>query len=85
MATTEALAPYSLPQEFLDQISPEDFDWCRRCGAHLLFDYHDQALPALLAQAAPPAAGSPRTAPGRAPYFYEESNWVDDMELGAAA
>jgi endoglucanase len=25
-----------------------------------------------------------QTAPGRAPYFYEESNWVDDMELGAA-
>jgi hypothetical protein len=26
-----------------------------------------------------------QTAPGRAPYFYEEDNWVDDMELGAAA
>jgi endoglucanase len=25
-----------------------------------------------------------QTAPGRAPYFYEEENWVDDMELGAA-
>ncbi len=25
-----------------------------------------------------------QTAPGRAPYFYEEDNWVDDMELGAA-
>jgi hypothetical protein len=24
-----------------------------------------------------------QTAPGRAPYFYEEANWVDDMELGA--
>ena len=23
-------------------------------------------------------------APGHAPYFYEEDNWVDDMELGAA-
>jgi hypothetical protein len=23
-------------------------------------------------------------APGRAPYFYEEDNWADDMELGAA-
>ncbi|MFL5486200.1 MAG: glycoside hydrolase family 9 protein, partial [Gemmatimonadaceae bacterium] len=23
-------------------------------------------------------------APGRAPYFYEEDNWVDDMELAAA-
>ncbi|GLC26847.1 glycoside hydrolase family 9 protein [Roseisolibacter agri] len=25
-----------------------------------------------------------QTAPGSAPYFYEEDNWVDDMELGAA-
>ncbi len=25
-----------------------------------------------------------QTAPGRSPYFYEEENWVDDMELGAA-
>jgi endoglucanase len=24
-----------------------------------------------------------QTAPGRAPYFYEEDNWVDDMQLGA--
>jgi endoglucanase len=25
-----------------------------------------------------------QTAPGNAPYFYEEDNWTDDMELGAA-
>ena len=25
-----------------------------------------------------------QTAPGRSPYFYEEENWVDDMELAAA-
>ena len=25
-----------------------------------------------------------QTAPGRAPYFYEEENWVDDLELAAA-
>ncbi|HET6680395.1 MAG TPA: glycoside hydrolase family 9 protein [Gemmatimonadaceae bacterium] len=25
-----------------------------------------------------------QTAPGGAPYFYEEDNWLDDMELGAA-
>jgi len=24
-----------------------------------------------------------QTAPGTAPYFYEEENWVDDMELAA--
>ena len=26
-----------------------------------------------------------QTAPNLAPYFYEEDNWVDDMELGAAS
>jgi hypothetical protein len=25
-----------------------------------------------------------QTAPARSPYFYEEDNWVDDMELGAS-
>jgi hypothetical protein len=25
-----------------------------------------------------------QTAPGTSPYFYEEDNWVDDMELGAS-
>ncbi len=29
--------------------------------------------------------GVAQTAPNRARYFYEEDNWVDDMELGAAA
>lgn len=29
--------------------------------------------------------GSAQTAPMKARYFYEEDNWVDDMELGAAA
>ncbi|MHC2992373.1 glycoside hydrolase [Pontibacter sp. HJ8] len=29
--------------------------------------------------------GVTQTAPNRAPYFYEEDNWVDDMQLGAAA
>jgi endoglucanase len=29
--------------------------------------------------------GVSQTAPCKAPYFYEEDNWVDDMELGAAA
>jgi peptidoglycan/xylan/chitin deacetylase (PgdA/CDA1 family) len=29
--------------------------------------------------------GVAQTAPNLAPYYYEESNWVDDMELGAAA
>jgi endoglucanase len=29
--------------------------------------------------------GYTQTAPGRAPYFYEEENWTDDMELAIAA
>nr|WP_293836471.1 glycoside hydrolase family 9 protein [uncultured Arsenicibacter sp.] len=29
--------------------------------------------------------GACQTAPGRAPYFYEEDNWTDDMELAAVA
>jgi endoglucanase len=29
--------------------------------------------------------GVSQTAPNKAPYFYEEDNWVDDMELGASA
>ncbi|MDT7827770.1 glycoside hydrolase family 9 protein [Pricia sp. S334] len=29
--------------------------------------------------------GVSQTAPGRAPYFYEEENWVDDMELAASS
>jgi endoglucanase len=28
--------------------------------------------------------GACQTAPARSPYFYEEDNWADDMELGAA-
>jgi hypothetical protein len=28
--------------------------------------------------------GACQTAPGTAPYFYEEDSWADDMELGAA-
>jgi hypothetical protein len=28
--------------------------------------------------------GACQTAPGRAPYFYEEDSWADDMEVGAA-
>ena len=29
--------------------------------------------------------GVSQTAPGRAPYFYEEENWLDDMELAASS
>jgi hypothetical protein len=52
---------------------------------------HDPAFADTLARKARSAyqAGRDRpgvcqTAPGRAPYFYEEGNWVDDMELAAA-
>jgi endoglucanase len=59
-------------------------------GARLLAP-EDSAFAALLARKAATAyelgrryPGACQTAPGGAPYFYEEDNWVDDMELGAA-
>ncbi len=59
-------------------------------GAQLLAPDH-RALADTLARKARGAyalgeryPGTCQTAPGRAPYFYEEDNWVDDMELGAA-
>lgn len=59
-------------------------------GAMLLAP-RDSAFAAVLAQKAEAAyqlgrahPGVCQTAPGRAPYFYEEDNWSDDMELGAA-
>jgi len=52
---------------------------------------HDDTLSILLRRKAVAAytagrrlPGVCQTAPGRAPYFYEEDNWVDDMELAAA-
>jgi hypothetical protein len=59
-------------------------------GAQLLQE-RDPAFAALLRQKATSAyelgrkyPGACQTAPASAPYFYEEDNWVDDMELGAA-
>lgn len=52
---------------------------------------HDPAFADTLARKARTAyqagrddPGTCQTAPGRAPYFYEEGSWVDDMELAAA-
>ncbi|MEO7768270.1 MAG: glycoside hydrolase family 9 protein, partial [Ferruginibacter sp.] len=45
-------------------------------------NYHRKALEAFRFALKKP--GVTQTAPGRAPYFYEEDNWVDDMELAAA-
>jgi endoglucanase len=45
--------------------------------------YLDKAVDAY--QYALKKPGVTQTAPGRAPYFYEEDNWVDDMELASAA
>jgi endoglucanase len=42
----------------------------------------DQAVTAYKFGRAGP--GACQTAPGRAPYFYEEDNWTDDMELASA-
>jgi len=57
-----------------------------------LFAEADPALAARLAEKAEAAyalgrahPGVCQTAPARAPYFYEEENWADDMELAAAA
>lgn len=56
-----------------------------------LFAATDSAFAGLLARKARAAydlgrryPGACQTAPGGSPYFYEEDNWVDDMELGAA-
>jgi endoglucanase len=56
-----------------------------------LFAPRDSAFAALLRRRARAAfrvgitsPGVCQTAPGRAPYFYEEDNWHDDMELAAA-
>src|SRR5690606_1750569 len=56
-----------------------------------LFSARDSAFAAILASKARAAyelgrryPGACQTAPGGAPHFYEEDNWVDDMELGAA-
>lgn len=60
-------------------------------GALLMTDV-DPALAATLREKAAMAyrvgkasPGACQTAPGVSPYFYEEDNWADDMELGAAA
>lgn len=60
--------------------------------ASQLYEQKDKALAELLKQKAVSAyklglgkPGVSQTAPNGAPYFYEEDNWVDDMELGSAA
>ncbi|SIR34401.1 glycoside hydrolase family 9 protein [Pontibacter lucknowensis] len=57
-----------------------------------IYSTKDQRLSNLFGQKAQSAyklglakPGVAQTAPNRAPYFYEEDNWVDDMQLGAAA
>ncbi|HEY9515257.1 MAG TPA: glycoside hydrolase family 9 protein, partial [Gemmatimonadaceae bacterium] len=59
-------------------------------GAQLLHG-HDSTFADLLAERARETyalgrahPGVCQTAPGNSPYFYEEANWTDDMELGAA-
>jgi endoglucanase len=56
-----------------------------------VFGPRDSAFAARLARKAEAAyalgrrhPGACQTAPGRAPYFYEEDDWADDMELAAA-
>lgn len=66
------------------------FASCFALGASVLKDFYPEMAGQLLQKAddafrhgvAHP--GVCQTAPGKAPYFYEEDNWVDDMELAAA-
>lgn len=66
------------------------FASCFAKGAELLKPYYP-AYAAKLAEKADAAyqegvkfPGVAQTAPGNAPYFYEEDNWTDDMQLAAA-
>jgi endoglucanase len=59
--------------------------------ASRVYMHNDPAFSSLLLNKAEAAfryglknPGVCQTAPGRAPYFYEEDNWSDDMELAAA-
>lgn len=60
-------------------------------GAMLLNSFNQTYAEKLLAKSASAlnfGSGKPgytQTAPGRAPYFYEEENWSDDIELAFAA
>lgn len=58
----------------------------------MLYKKSDTSFAALLAERSASAyqlgldkPGVSQTAPNKAPYYYEEGNWVDDMELAAAA
>lgn len=59
-------------------------------GAQVLKKFYPQYVTVLqekAIQAYEYGAANPgvcQTAPGKSPYFYEEDNWVDDMELAAA-
>ncbi|MFA6862356.1 MAG: glycoside hydrolase family 9 protein [Dysgonamonadaceae bacterium] len=59
-------------------------------GAKLLSDYYPEFATLLLEKAkhayqkGVDNPGACQTAPGGAPYFYEEDNWADDMQLAAA-
>ncbi|MGV3541087.1 MAG: glycoside hydrolase family 9 protein [Rufibacter sp.] len=58
-------------------------------GAQLLQEYYPEYALTLQTKAQQAyefglaRPGVSQTAPGRAPYFYEEDNWVDDMELAS--
>ena len=50
--------------------------------------FHDTLLKSRALSAWNSGIGKPgvcQTAPGRSPYFYEEDNWMDDMELAGAS
>jgi hypothetical protein len=55
-------------------LAKQDPDFARRLAAKAVEAY----------DVGKESPGACQTAPGKAPYFYEEDNWADDMELGAA-
>ncbi|HKJ91845.1 MAG TPA: glycoside hydrolase family 9 protein [Longimicrobiales bacterium] len=86
------------PQGLFDHVNRSD-GWASTAGKFasamalgaVLFRDRDPAFADTLARKAKAAyarglahPGVCQTAPGRAPYFYEEADWADDMELAAA-
>jgi len=66
------------------------FASCFALGAEILKDFYPELAKEIIQKAEDAFQhgvnnpGVCQTAPGKAQYFYEEDNWVDDMELAAA-
>ncbi len=78
--TSSTAAKFSAAFSLASQIQKTD---SILVGNRRNINYLDKALQAYNFALVKP--GVTQTAPGRAPYFYEEDNWVDDMELASAS